>query len=140
MNQLTIFLPVLAHITLVMILYIILGIRKSKDVKNKAVDQDEIALNNHAWSEDVIKVSNNIANQFESPVLFHILCIIIFLTNTTSLFTLSLASAFVALRYVHTFIHIGTNYVPHRFLAFLLSVVVLFVLLINTGLTVFAGL
>jgi len=71
MNGINMLYPVLAHIFLVLLLFILLGIRKAGAVKNKAVNLKETALNNQAWTPDVIKVSNNIANQFETPVLFY---------------------------------------------------------------------
>lgn len=34
----------------------------------------DIALSNDQWPDDVRKVSNNMHNQFESPILFYVLC------------------------------------------------------------------
>lgn len=132
MNNVEILYPVLAHMFLVVFLFIPLIMRKSKAVKNKAVDLKETALNNHAWTSDVKKVSNNIANQFEIPVLFYALCMIIALTDNVGVLNTALAWGFVALRYVHTYVHIGSNFVPLRMRIFALSLVIVLVMLIQT--------
>lgn len=133
MNNVEILYPVLAHMFLVVFLFIPLIMRKSKAVKNKAVDLKETALNNQAWTSDVKKVSNNIANQFEIPVLFYALCMIIALTDNVGVLNTALAWGFVALRYVHTYVHIGSNFVPLRMRIFALSLVIVLVMLIQTA-------
>jgi len=132
MNNVEILYPVLAHMFLVVFLFIPLIMRKSQAVKNKAVDLKETALNNQAWTSDVKKVSNNIANQFEIPVLFYALCMVIALTDNVGVLNTALAWGFVALRYVHTYVHIGSNFVPLRMRIFALSLVIVLVMLIQT--------
>ena len=78
MNSNLIIWPVLAQVILTWLIFIILGIRKAKDVKTGNVVRSKVALDNKAWSVDVIKVSNNIANQFQTPILFYVLSFIIF--------------------------------------------------------------
>lgn len=131
MNNVEILYPVLAHMLLVVFLFIPLIMRKSKAIKDKAVDLNETALNHQAWTPDVQKVSNNIANQFEIPVLFYALCIIIALTNNVGVFNTVMAWGFVALRYMHTYVHIGSNFVPLRMRIFALSLVIVLIMLIQ---------
>ena len=120
-----VFFPLLAHILLVFALYIVLGVRKSRAVKNGLVDRKVASLNTQAWTDDVIKVSNCITNQFEVPMLFYALTMVVFLTNSVSPVVVSLLSLFVLSRYVHAYVHITSNYVPYRFRAFLLGVLIL---------------
>lgn len=131
MSKVEIIYPVLAHMFLVVFLFIPLIVRKSKAVKNKAVDLKETALNNQAWTPDVKKVSNNIANQFEIPILFYALCIVIAITDNVGMFNVILAWGYVALRYVHTYVHIGSNFVPLRMRIFALSLAIILVMLIQ---------
>ena len=77
--------PVLAQIFLTLILFIILGVRKAKAVKAGEVNRQQAALNNQVWPQDVVKVSNNIANQFETPVLFYVLCLVMHSINAVGL-------------------------------------------------------
>lgn len=135
MNGTELFLPILAHVFLVIIMFVVLIIRKSAAVKRGEVDLSKTALNNQAWTPEVIKVSNNIANQFETPVLFYILSIILALLDGFSVYTLGLAWAYVVLRYIHSYIHIGSNYVPYRMRVFALSIVILLLMLIQAAIT-----
>jgi len=114
MNSETIFLPVLLQIVLVVIVLIIMNIRKQREIKAGAVDPVKTALNNKAWSDEVIKVSNNLENQFQVPVLFYVVCILLFLLDAVNGLSLSMAYAFVVSRYMHAYIHMGSNHVPHR--------------------------
>ena len=70
MNSSYIFWPVLAQVLLTLIMFIVLGARKAKAVKAGKIDRQQAALDSRVWPEDVVKVSNNIANQFEAPVLW----------------------------------------------------------------------
>jgi len=125
MNQSLIFLPVLAHMLLVFVLYIKLGVAKSAAVQLGQVDRKKAALNTKAWPDDVIKISNNIGNQFETPILFYVLAIIIFLTNNVNVIVFTLMSLYAATRYLHCYFHITLNFVPNRFKAFLIGVLIL---------------
>jgi hypothetical protein len=58
-------------------------------------------------------------NLLELPVLFYVACLLMLATGRYDSVQVSLAWLFVATRYVHAFIHIGFNYVPLRFTAFL---------------------
>ena len=127
MSKSLILLPVLLQIFLVIALFFLLAKRKREAVKNNLVDKKAAAINNMAWPKESLLVSNNISNQFELPVLFYITSIISYLTNTADYFSLGLASSFVVFRYIHSYIHVTSNYVPHRFLAFSLSLLTLFV-------------
>ena len=130
MNSSHIIWPVLAQILLTLIMLIMLGKRKSKAVKSDEVDRKQAALNNRVWPEDVVKVSNNIANQFETPVLFYMLCLVLYSTNTEGLVAVVLAWLFTLSRFAHAYVHIGSNYVPMRLRLFLLGCLVLIAMLI----------
>jgi hypothetical protein len=130
MNQDLIFIPVLSHMLLVFILYIRLGIEKSKAVKAGSVDLKKTALNTKAWPEHVVKVSNNIGNQFETPMLFYTLSVVFYLTSSVNVVTMFFMSIYALSRYIHAYIHVTTNYVPHRFKLFLVGILILLVMVI----------
>lgn len=125
-----IFLPVLAHVVLIFMLYIYLGIVKSRAVKEGSVDRKKAALDPKAWPVSVVKVLNNLGNQFESPVIFYIISIIYYLTNNVDSFLISIMSIYVLTRYMHTYIHVTSNFVPYRFKLFLAGVLILLALTI----------
>ena len=73
-------------------------------------------------------ISRHVVNLFEMPMLFYVVGILILQTGQTGVLTLSLAWAYVALRCVHSYIHLTSNRFINRFRAFMTSFVVLVVL------------
>lgn len=130
MNSSYIFWPVLAQVFLTLAMFVVLGIRKAQAVKAGKVNRQEAKLNNRVWPEDVVQVSNNIANQFEVPVLFYILCLVGNSINVTGIVIVALAWLFVLSRYAHAYVHINSNYVPHRMRLFLTGCFILIAMLI----------
>jgi hypothetical protein len=125
MNQALIYGPVLAQILLTLYVFIILAKRKANDIKAGTADRLKAALDNKAWSESVVKASNNIDNQFQTPVLFYALCFVLAQLNVVTPATLGLAWFYAISRYAHMFVHIGSNHVPHRMPLFLVGVLAL---------------
>lgn len=140
MRGIEIFIPVLLHMLLVSGLFVVLALRKAKAVKTGTIDRKNTALNNKAWNDDVLKVSNNIDNQFETPIMFYMLTVVVFLTGIVDVFSLALAWAWVVVRYIHAWVHIGSNYVPTRLKLFALSLLIILVLVFRVLLTIIAGL
>lgn len=125
-----IFWPVLAQVFLTLVMFIVLGVRKARAVKAGAVNRKEAALDNRVWPDDVVKVSNNIANQFEVPVLFYVLCLVIYSIGAVGVVAVTLAWLFALSRYAHAYVHVGSNYVPVRMRFFLFGCLVLLAMLI----------
>lgn len=130
MNSSNVFWPVLAQIFLTLTMFIMLGVRKAKAVKTGKVNRQQAALDNRVWPEDVVKVSNNIANQFETPVLFYVLCLVIYSINAAGTVAIVLAWLFALSRFAHAYVHVGSNYVPLRLRLFLFGCVVLLAMLV----------
>ena len=129
MSSQLIFAPILAHVALVFFLYLLLLKRKLKAVKTTEVDLKATALNCKAWPDDsVIKCSNNLDNQFQAPILFYVICAVLYGVQGVNQFTLFLAWTFVFSRYLHCSIHVGRNYVPHRMRVFACGIAVLVVM------------
>ncbi len=83
--------------------------------------------------EDIAVASRHLINLFETPVLFYVAGILIYVTGQTSWPLLLLAWVFVAIRCVHTAVHLTSNRVRVRFRVFLFSVLVLALLWIVFG-------
>lgn len=130
MNSNHIIWPVLAQILLTLTMFIILGVRKVKAVKAGEVNRQQAALNNRVWPEAVVKVSNNIANQFEIPVLFYVLCLLLYSIDAAGTVAIVLAWLFSLSRYAHAYVHVGSNYVPMRLRLFLVGCLILIAMLI----------
>ena len=125
MRSIHILWPVLGQVLLTVGVYVLLAVRKMRAVKDGKVDRKAAALDNRAWPAEVVKVSNNLANQFEAPVLFYALCFALLALDGGGGIALVLAWLFVASRLVHTTVHVGSNFVPHRFGLFVLGVLIL---------------
>jgi len=134
-----IFWPVLTQVALTILGYIMLGIVKTRAVKTGNVDLEKTALNNDAWPDSVLKISNNIRNQFQVPVLFFVLSFIFYSLDAVSVPVLSLAWAFVITRVIHAYIHMSSNYVPARFSVFTLGFVIMVLLAILAAVTLRGG-
>lgn len=67
----------------------------------------------------------HVQNHFEVPPLFYAGVIIAYVSGAYSSWTIAFAWAFVASRALHTCIHLGSNNVSQRFLAFGLGLIML---------------
>ncbi len=81
-------------------------------------------------------ISRHVVNLHEAPILFYTISIVAFVTETVSTLILALAWAYVVLRCVHSYVHLTSNKVIHRFRLFIASQFVLMAL----WLVVLAGL
>jgi hypothetical protein len=120
MNQTAIFWPMLAHVLLVYIVYLVMLKRRYLAVKSgeARISQYKVRSTEPASS---VTVANNLINQFELPVLFHVLCLALFVTNGVNYLTLALMWLFIATRYAHAWVHLDRNHVLYRSRAFFLG-------------------
>ena len=80
---------------------------------------------------DVSLPNRNLMNLLELPVLFYVGCLAFYVTDTVDAAAAFLAWAYVALRAVHSAIHLTYNNVFHRLSAFAASNVALLALWIR---------
>lgn len=81
--------------------------------------------------EIITKTTRNFNNQFEIPVLFYVVCTLYISLNIESLVAIVLAWTFVALRFLHSYIHLTYNHVLHRMSVFSLSFLCVIAMWIN---------
>ena len=79
------------------------------------------------------KPTRHFTNLFEAPTLFYAGCLAAMVTGVTGTWVVALAWAYVAMRYVHAFIHLGGNRVRHRLRAYFVSWVCLLALWITVA-------
>ncbi len=133
-SQYAIFVPVLVHMTLIMALYFSLGVSKVRALKRKQVDMQRRALHADAWPENVQKINNNLLNQFQLPVLFYVLSLMLFVLQATGPLALGAAWVFVLTRLAHSWVHTHGNVVEIRFALFTAGLVsVIFMLGVAAG-------
>lgn len=131
MDARLIFYPVLVQIGLTLGVYVYLAIAKSRALKLGQVDLDRRALDNNAWPDAVRQISNNLGNQFEAPVLFYALALMLWALSAVGPYSLALAWAFSISRLLHASIHLRSNAVPRRRAIFSVGCVLLLLMLIQ---------
>ncbi|MCJ8237518.1 MAPEG family protein [Peteryoungia algae] len=120
------FWPLLAHAFLVFGLYALLVVRRAAVVRAGKVER--IAFReNLAEPEESRVVNRAIANQFELPVLFYAVSVLLFMTEADNLAAVVLAWIFVLARYVQAAMQVIGN-LPLRRLSFMLGFVALFLM------------
>lgn len=129
MNKELIFLPVMIQILLIFLLYVKLGAVKSKALKQGLVDEARRGLYDDAWPKQVLQINNAITNQFQLPMLFFVMILVLWLLNSITVWAHIFAWLFVVGRIVHAYIHSGSNDTPLRRNSFMVSC--LFLLLIT---------
>ncbi len=114
MNGRMILLPVMVQVLLTMIIYIMLNAAKMRAWKRGEVDAARRGLHDDAWPDNVIRINNNIRNQFETPVLFYVLSFTLLAVNAVTVAALVFAWLFVATRVFHAYVHIANHLLLRR--------------------------
>ena len=91
-----------------------------------AINRREIRISHYQrYREDggetdqMLFTSRNLVNIFEVPVLFFVVCILIYVTANVDMYYVLLAWVYVLGRYVHTYIHVTSNDVRQRFFVYM---------------------
>ena len=124
--------PVIAHVALVFALYFLLSMRRMGAVKSGRASPDQFRENRNEPAESVT-VKNAIANQFELPVLFYAVSILLYLVDADNPATVAGGWLFVALRYAHAYVHVTSNRLRYRRPLFIAGFAVLALLWIWLG-------
>jgi hypothetical protein len=77
---------------------------------------------------DVMLPNRNFMNLLETPVLFYVACVVLFVIGSADRMGLALAWLYVGTRVAHSVVHLTYNNVLHRLAAFAASLVVLLLL------------
>ena len=124
-----ILLPVFALILLTFLVYPTVLISRIAAVRRGELTMDYFKnFDGGTPPESVIKTTRNVAHLFEAPVLFYVACLMVVAIGFESALMVYLAWAYVALRYVHSAIHLTYNTVSHRLAVFLATQAVLVVI------------
>ncbi|MDP5137565.1 MAPEG family protein [Rheinheimera baltica] len=121
-----ILMPVFLQILLTSVVLVLMGRRRIRAAKNKEISVAAFkTMNLSGANEQVIATSRNFENQFQMPMLYLFSVLFTLQLGLADMGYVVLGAAFVLLRLVHTFVHIGSNNVRLRFNVFLLGCVVL---------------
>ena len=109
-----IFVPVIFQVLMTLLIYVRLITVKIRELRAGRVDKARLALHEDAWPASVLQINNNIRNQFELPVLFYVVSVILWALDAVHGLAVAAASVFVLSRIAHALVHLSTNYVPNR--------------------------
>ena len=94
-------------------------------LKSGEVRGSKITLREPNWPDHATQYSNNYLSQFELPVLFYVLMILLLITRQADFILVTLAWIFVVTRIAHAWVHLTSNNLNLRGPLFSLGVLVL---------------
>ena len=96
-----------------------MGMGRVKAVKVNELKMKDIALTNTRYPDDVLKLGNNMQNQFETPVLFYAGAAMALALGAVNWVMAAAAVAYIITRFRHRWIHVHHNKVSKRFKVYL---------------------
>lgn len=118
--------PVFALAAWTLCMLLLVAAKRVRAGLSGAISPKEFALGESSKVPGAVSLPNrNYMNLLELPVLFYVACLMAFVTGAASALLVELAWAYVALRVLHSLIHVTYNRVLHRFVAFAASNAVL---------------
>lgn len=139
MTVTTFLLPVFVQVALTIGLHVLMAKHRLGSIKSGEVRMKDIALREPNWTPRGLQISNAYNNQLELPMLFYAVVAFILITKQESIPLLMLAWIFAISRLIHAYIHITTNYVPHRFRAYGVGAIAVFAMWIVFAVKILAG-
>lgn len=134
-----ILLPVFVLVLMTFTLLVLMARSRVGALRRGEVKMADIALGQSNWPPRAQQISNCYHNQFQLPVLFYVLVVLAIITRHADYLFVALAWVFVLARIAHAYVHCTSNYVRHRFNAFLVGALVLLVMWIIFAVQILAG-
>jgi hypothetical protein len=110
-----------------MFLLVAVVLLRMRSMRFAAVRRNEVsvkyyrAFQDGAEPEPLRVISRHFSNLFEVPVLFYVGVIMTYVTHQVNYWLVGCAWAYVALRYVHSYVHLTSNNVVVRLSVYLAS-------------------
>ncbi len=138
----TIMSPVLALVVWTLVILVWLYVRRIPAMRKAGIDPAKIKGSESYASlppmtPKAVWVADNYNHLHEQPVIFYALCIYSHLVGQNDGINVGLAWVYVAIRVVHSFIQITTNYVPLRFAVFNIGSLMLVIIAVRNVLWMF---
>ena len=137
--MMTILLPAVVLMLITMLVWLNMFIKRLVAFKSRKIDPQTIATPESlaaALDDKTNAPSNCFKNLFEVPVIFYALCIILAMTGAVDSLYSNLAWAFVVFRAIQAGVHCTYNRVMHRFYAYFISSVIVWLMLIRFFLSI----
>lgn len=122
MSQAAILQPVFALVAWTFVVLSLIPVARFRSAAKGEVAADDFKYGESERVPGAVSIPNrNYMNLVEIPMLFYVGCIVLYAVGNVSAASLVLAWTYVALRIVHSLIHLTYNAVMHRLTAFAVS-------------------
>jgi hypothetical protein len=128
----------LAHIGWTFLLYAWLTVARQRAVKRGEAEYAGFARGEEP--HHVVRITRNLANQFELPVIFYAVVVLLIATKNVTTIDIIAAWVFVAGRVIHTLVQTLTDNVPLRGQVFLVNFAAVVVLAAHVAVLALDGL
>jgi hypothetical protein len=126
--------PLFALAAWTLLVLLLIPIARVRSVRQREIATDDFKYGESAKVPGRVRIPNrNYMNLLELPMLFYVVGIVLYVTGGASSTAIAIAWAFVALRVVHSLVHLTYNHVLHRLTAFTLANVALALLWVLAG-------
>ncbi|HSD37892.1 MAG TPA: MAPEG family protein [Rhodocyclaceae bacterium] len=120
--------PVVGMVLITFVTWLRMYFERIGEMRKRRISAQRIASRQAATVLEATRAADHFANLFELPVLFYVLCVCLIITGMESGVFITGAWGYLALRGLHTAIHLTYNRVMHRFMAYVASSLVLFLM------------
>jgi len=118
-----------------LLVLLLIPIARARSARRREIVIDDFKYGESPAVPPRVSIPNrNYMNLLELPMLFYVVCVVLYVTGAASTTTIALAWAFVGLRIAHSLIHLTYNHVLHRLAAFSAANVALVLLWVSAGL------
>jgi hypothetical protein len=132
--------PMFALAAWTLVILLLIPLARARSARRREIVIDDFKYGESPAVPPAVSIPNrNYMNLLELPMLFYVVCIVLYLTAGSSTTTIALAWAFVALRIGHSLIRLTYNRVVHRLAAFTAANVALVMLWVTAGVHVAAA-
>jgi hypothetical protein len=134
MRNPAIFYPMFALACWTLAVLLLIPLVRVRSALKREIRADDFKLGESAAVPGYVSIPNrNYMNLLELPMLFYVVCLLLYVSGGASSLTIALAWAYVVLRLVHSAIHLSYNHVMHRLAVFTLSNVALVLLWLSAA-------
>src|SRR5580704_17398597 len=128
MSLQAVLLPLFVEVVLTFALMLWMGALRGGDFRSGAVKPADVALRQPIWPQRTMQAAYSFSNQFELPVLFYVLTILVWVTRHAGYAFVILAWIFVICRVLQAYVHVTDNKVRLRGAFYSVGAVVLMVM------------
>ena len=111
--------PMFALAAWTLVVLLLIPIARARSARRREIVIDDFKFGESPAVPPAVSIPNrNYMNLLELPMLFYIVCLVLYVTGGASSLAIAIGWAFVVFRIVHSAIHLTYNRVLHRLAAF----------------------